>query len=64
MNHNSTRATRDSNFDKSTSLNENSEAKVGNLDDYNIGKQVGQGAYAVVKQAVHKPTGRLVAVKV
>jgi len=64
VNHNSTRATRDSNFDKSTSLNENSEAKVGNLDDYNIGKQVGQGAYAVVKQAVHKPTGRLVAVKV
>jgi len=64
VNHNSTRATRDSNFDKSTSLNENSEAKVGNLDDYNIGKQVGQGAYAVVKQAVHKPTGRLVAVKI
>jgi hypothetical protein len=64
VNHNSTRATRDSNFDKSTSLNENSEAKVGNLDDYNIGKQVGQGTYAIVKQAVHKPTGRLVAVKI
>lgn len=44
MNHNSTRATRDSNFDKSTSLAEGSEAKVGNLDDYNVGKQLGQGA--------------------
>jgi len=37
---------------------------MGNLDDYSIGKQLGQGAYAVVKLAVHKPTGRYVAVKV
>lgn len=61
LNHNQTL---NSNFDKSTSLNEGSEAKVDNLDDYSIGKQLGQGAYAVVKLAVHKATGRHVAVKV
>ena len=26
------------------------------LDDYIIGKQIGQGAYAVVRVGLHKPT--------
>ncbi len=34
------------------------------ISDYTIGAQIGQGAYATVKQAVEKSTGRKVAVKV
>lgn len=32
--------------------------------DYTLGKQIGHGAYAVVKEAIHKPTGEKVAIKV
>jgi len=35
-----------------------------NLDDYVIGKQIGQGAYAVVRIGLHKPTNRKVALKI
>ena len=32
--------------------------------DYIIGKQVGQGAYATVRLAIHKRTGKKVAIKI
>ena len=32
--------------------------------NYIVGKTIGQGAYAVVKIAVHKPSGKKVAIKV
>ena len=34
------------------------------LDDYIIGKQIGQGAYAVVRIGLHKPTNQKVAMKI
>lgn len=34
------------------------------LEDYIVGKQIGQGAYATVRFGIHKDTGRKVAVKV
>jgi hypothetical protein len=30
---------------------------------YSFGKQIGQGAYAVVKEGIHKPSGGRVAIK-
>lgn len=36
----------------------------GRADDYIIGKEIGKGAYAIVKSAVHKPTNREVAIKI
>jgi len=38
--------------------------KESKISDYNMGGQIGQGAYGVVKSGVHKPTGRKVAIKV
>eukprot|EP00359_Climacostomum_virens_P003916 CAMPEP_0204901482 /NCGR_PEP_ID=MMETSP1397-20131031/3106_1 /ASSEMBLY_ACC=CAM_ASM_000891 /TAXON_ID=49980 /ORGANISM="Climacostomum Climacostomum virens, Strain Stock W-24" /LENGTH=417 /DNA_ID=CAMNT_0052069847 /DNA_START=219 /DNA_END=1472 /DNA_ORIENTATION=+ len=35
----------------------------GNIEEYTVGRQLGQGAYATVKYAVHKRTNRKVAVK-
>ena len=34
------------------------------LDDYVIGKQVGQGAYAVVRVGLHRPSNKKVAMKI
>jgi tRNA A-37 threonylcarbamoyl transferase component Bud32 len=34
------------------------------IQDYTIGKSIGQGAYATVKEAVHKITGKKMAVKI
>ncbi len=34
------------------------------INDYMIGKEIGKGAYAVVKQAVHKQTGTKLAIKI
>lgn len=34
------------------------------LDDYIIGKQIGQGAYAVVRVGLHKPSNHKVAMKI
>jgi len=34
------------------------------IHDYIIGKQIGQGAYATVRLAVHKPSGKKVAIKI
>jgi len=36
----------------------------GKLSNYNIGVQIGKGAYAIVKSGVHKITGKKVAIKV
>ena len=35
-----------------------------NLDDYVIGKQIGQGAYAVVRVGLHRPSNKKVAMKI
>ncbi len=40
------------------------ETKQSKISDYSIGNQIGQGAYAVVKQGFHKQTGRKVAIKI
>jgi len=34
------------------------------ITDYQIGRHLGQGAYASVKQALHVPTGLVLAIKV
>jgi|LauGreDrversion4_2_1035121.scaffolds.fasta_scaffold1020001_1 serine/threonine protein kinase len=34
------------------------------IGDYKIGKQLGAGAYASVKQAIHRATGMLTAIKI
>ena len=34
------------------------------IDDYTIIKEIGIGAYAVVKQAIHKPTNKEYAIKI
>jgi serine/threonine protein kinase len=36
----------------------------GIVEDYVIGKELGKGAYAIVKQALHKPTNKKFAVKI
>lgn len=36
----------------------------GRLDDYAIGKEIGKGGYAVVKESLHKPSNKKVAIKV
>ena len=39
-------------------------ASKNNLDEYIIGKQIGQGAYAVVRIGLHKPSNKKVALKI
>lgn len=34
------------------------------ISNYTLGKEIGKGAYAVVKEGLHKPTGKLVAIKI
>jgi len=36
----------------------------GKMCDYNVGKEIGRGAYAVVKQCTHKPSGTKMAIKI
>lgn len=33
------------------------------VNDYHFGKQIGHGAYAIVKEGLHKPTNERIAVK-
>jgi tRNA A-37 threonylcarbamoyl transferase component Bud32 len=41
-----------------------SERQNGVINNYLIGKDIGKGAYAIVKYAIHKPTNRKVAIKI
>ena len=43
--------------------NEFSTPNCSNLNAYHFGRQIGVGAYAVVKECIHKPTGEKVAIK-
>ena len=43
--------------------NEFSTPNCSELNTYHFGKQIGHGAYAVVKECVHKPSGEKVAIK-
>jgi hypothetical protein len=43
---------------------EASNAFRGRIEDYAIGKEIGKGAYAIVKQALHKLTNKKMAIKV
>lgn len=36
----------------------------GKIEDYSIGQEIGKGAYASVKSAIHKPTSSQVAIKI
>ena len=51
-----------------SSSNPNDESmcfsKKSSLDEYIIGKQIGQGAYAVVRIGLHKPSNKKVALKI
>jgi len=44
--------------------NYNSDLSTGKIDEYLIGKEIGKGSYAIVKQAMHKITGQKYAIKV
>jgi len=36
----------------------------GKIEDYTIGKEIGKGAYAIVKHAIHKLTNKKIAIKI
>jgi serine/threonine protein kinase len=50
--------------DDNMSEDDNSCATTTNLEDFVIGKVIGQGAYAVVRIGLHKPTDKWVAIKI
>lgn len=55
----------DSRFSSTISTSDNSSSIFkGKIEDYTIGKEIGQGAYASVKLSNHKPTSTSVAIKV
>ena len=43
--------------------NEFSTPACSDINMYHFGKQIGHGAYAVVKECIHKPSGEKVAIK-
>ncbi|CDW85791.1 protein kinase domain containing protein [Stylonychia lemnae] len=47
-----------------TRLHEFATQGCSDINDYNLGKQIGHGAYAVVKESVHRPTNERVAIKI
>lgn len=44
-------------------LNEFSTSGCSDVSEYHLGRQIGHGAYAVVKESIHKNTGERVAIK-
>jgi hypothetical protein len=46
-------------------INENGfgTSNCSDINVYSFGKQIGQGAYAIVKEGIHKPSGGRVAIK-
>ena len=44
-------------------LREFATSNCSDLSAYHFGKTIGKGAYAVVKECIHKPTGERVAIK-
>lgn len=50
--------------EKKEKKEEKQEEKIITIQDYLIGKQIGQGAYATVKLGVHRPSNKKVAVKI
>lgn len=52
------------NLIKRTNTGDNISSFNNNIEDYVIGKEIGKGAYAIVKQAVHKPSNLKVAIKI
>lgn len=50
--------------DDNLSEDDNSCATTANLEDFVIGKVIGQGAYAVVRIGLHKSTDKCVAIKI
>ncbi len=53
------KVTSSSNLETSTPVQFN-----GKMSDYTVGKEIGKGAYAVVKQCIHKPSGIIMAIKI
>ena len=49
---------------KATEENNEQLLNIGKIDDYLIGKEIGKGSYAIVKQAIHKQTGQKYAIKI
>jgi serine/threonine protein kinase len=47
----------------SSRTNEFATSNASDLTQYSFGREIGHGAYAVVKEAIHKPTGERVAIK-
>ncbi len=43
--------------------NEFSTSNCSDINAYHFGRQIGQGAYAIVKEGTHKPSGERVAIK-
>ena len=46
-----------------TLANEFSTSNCSDINVYHFGRQIGQGAYAIVKECTHKPSGERVAIK-
>lgn len=44
-------------------INEFSTLNCSMLSNYSFGNQIGKGAYAIVKECIHKPSGTKVAIK-
>jgi len=49
----------------SSNLDSNTPIQLtGKMSDYTVGREIGKGAYAVVKQCIHKPSGTKMAIKI
>lgn len=49
--------------DQAPAANEFSTSNCSDINAYHFGRQIGQGAYAIVKECTHKPSGERVAIK-